>query len=81
MRYGPCKKPWILSLDKATYTFIKNTIPAVAEELGNSGFNTQDNDERNKGAFVMNDEASDTEKLLLRSRKLLESSGKETKKS
>ncbi|MDY2627796.1 MAG: IS21 family transposase [Lachnospiraceae bacterium] len=70
-----------LSLDKVTYTFIKNSIPLVAEELGTSGFNTEENDERNKGAFIMDEEASDTEKLLSRSRKLLEDSGKEAVKS
>lgn len=70
-----------LSLDKVTYTFIKNSIPLVAEELGASGFNTEENDARNKGAFIMDEEASDTEKLLSRSRKLLEDSGKEAVKS
>ena len=70
-----------ISLNKVTYTFIKNSIPAVAEELGISGFNTEENDERNKGAFIMDDEASDTETLLSRSQKLLDESRKEASES
>lgn len=70
-----------ISLNKVTYTFIKNSIPAVAEELGISGFNTEENDERNEGAFIMDDEASDTETLLSRSQKLLDESRKEASES
>ena len=59
-----------LSTGKVTYTTIKNTIPAFAEELGSKGYNTHINEERNKGAFIMGSEASDIETLLLRSEHL-----------
>ena len=62
-----------LSSGKVTYTTIKNTIPVFAEELGKDGYNTRINEERNKGAFVMDSGASDIETLLSRSRDLAES--------
>ena len=65
-----------LELGKTTYTFIKNTIQVVADELGTAGYNTALNDERNKGAFVMSAEASDINTLLSRSQSLAQSEGK-----
>lgn len=65
-----------LELGKTTYTFIKNTIPVVADELGATGYNTTANDERNKGAFVMGSDAMDINTLLSRSQKLAKSNGK-----
>ncbi len=65
-----------LELGKTTYTFIKNTIQVVADELGTAGYNTALNDERNKGAFVMSAEASDINTLLSRSQSLAQSKGK-----
>ena len=54
-----------------TYSFIKNSIAAVAEEIGTGGFNTKLNEERNKGAFIMDSHAGDIDKLLLKSSKLV----------
>lgn len=54
-----------------TYSFIKNSIAAVAEEIGTGGFNTKLNEERNKGAFIMDSHAWDIDKLLLKSSKLV----------
>ena len=65
-----------LELGKTTYTFIKNTIPVVADDLGVVGYNTAANDERNKGAFVMGADAMDINTLLSRSQKLAKSNGK-----
>lgn len=65
-----------LALGKTTYTFIKNTIPVVADDLGTVGYNTAANDERNRGAFVMSAEASDINTLLSRSQSLVEGKGK-----
>ena len=65
-----------LELGKVNYTFIKNTIPVVAEDLGVAGYNTTINEERNKGAFVMNAESMDIEKLLSRSQALAQNSKK-----
>lgn len=59
-----------LSSSKVTYTTIKNTIAAFAEELGKNGYNVRLNEERNKGAFVMGSEASDINTLLSRSKTL-----------
>jgi len=60
-----------------SYTFIKNTIPAVAEDIGVDGFNTKLNDDRNKGAFIMDSHAGDIENLLSKSSRLAAGSGKE----
>lgn len=65
-----------LELGKTTYTFIKNTIPVVADDLGAAGYNTTANDERNKGAFVMGADATDINTLLSRSQSLAQSKGK-----
>ena len=59
-----------LSSGKVTYTTIKNTIAAFAEELGKNGYNVRLNEERNKGAFIMGSEASDINTLLSRSKTL-----------
>lgn len=61
-----------LTKNKANYTFIKNSIMGVAEELGSKGFNTAVNEERNDGAFIMGPEASDLGNLLSRSEALLQ---------
>lgn len=61
-----------LETNHVSYSFIKNSITAVAEEIGTTGFNTKLNDERNKGAFVMNSHAGDIEHLLSKSSKLAE---------
>ena len=65
-----------LELGKTTYTFIKNTITVVADDLGAAGYNTTANDERNKGAFVMGADATDINTLLSRSQSLAQSKGK-----
>lgn len=65
-----------LKMGKANYTFIKNTIPVVAEGLGASGYSTDVNDERNKGAFVMGAESMDIDRLLFRSQSLARAEGK-----
>lgn len=65
-----------LELGKPYYSFIKNTIPLVAEELGAAGYNMAANDARNKGAFVMGAESMDIERLLSRSQSLAQGKGK-----
>ena len=65
-----------LEFGKPTYTFIKNSIPVIAEDLGTSGFNTSVNDERNKGAYVMGADAMDINTLLSRSESLAQNSRK-----
>lgn len=68
-----CKRA--LAAERTTYTYIKNTIGAVAEELGAEGYNTDKNRERNEGAYIMDRSYSDMEKLLNRSRTLADQSG------
>ena len=63
-----------LALDKTTYTFIKNSIPAIASELMTDADRRRINDEKNKGAYVMGAEASDINLLLAKSQLLLEES-------
>jgi hypothetical protein len=61
-----------LETRRPTYTYIKNSIAAVAEELGIDGYNTEKNKQRNEGAYVMDVSYSDMERLLDRSRALAE---------
>jgi hypothetical protein len=61
-----------VEMNHISYSFIKNSIASVAEEIGTAGFNTRLNEERNKGAFVMSPHAGDIDRLLSRSSKLAE---------
>ena len=65
-------------LNKQKYTFIKNTIPVIAEDLGRDGYNepAQSNDTR-RGGFVMSSEATDLNNLLSRSQRLADAQRKE----
>ena len=69
-----------LTAERTTYTYIKNTIGAVAEELGAEGYNTDKNKKRNEGSYIMDSSYSDMEKLLNRSRTLADQSGKEAQR-
>ena len=69
-----------LAAERATYTYIKNTIGVVAEELGAEGYNTEKNKKRNEGSYIMDSSYSDMEKLLNRSRTLADQSGKEAQR-
>lgn len=69
-----CKRA--LAAERTTYTYIKNTIGAVAEELGTDGYNTDKNKQRNEGSYIMDSSYSDMDKLLNRSRTLAGQSGK-----
>ncbi len=70
-----CKQA--LAFNKVTYTFIKNSISVIAEDMGASGYNTKINEERNQGGFIMSSEAMDINNLLSRSQKLAQKPGKE----
>ena len=65
-----------LAAKRPTYTYIKNTIGAVAEELGIDGYNTDENKKRNESSYIMDSSYSDMDKLLNRSRTLAEQSEK-----
>ena len=66
-----------LELDRVNYSFVKNSIAAVAEELGDEAQHRRDNELRNQGAYVMSSRASDVETLLSRSQYLAQHDGKE----
>lgn len=54
---------------KTTYTFIKNTIPAVADEMG-AEVRRGGTAPAEKGGYVMNSDATDIDRLLSRSKEL-----------
>ena len=62
------------------YTFVMNTIPVVAEEIVTVAYNTSVNEQRNKGAFVMDASSMDIETLLSRSQKLVQNKRKDGEK-
>ena len=65
-----------LELNRITYTFIKNSIPAVAAEMMTDDDKRRLNDEKNKGAYVMSADASNIDKLLAKSRALADEARK-----
>lgn len=65
-----------LELNKVTYTFIKNSIPAVAEESIDSADVSHRNEDKNKGAYVMNPSSADINRLLAKSQSLVEQAQK-----
>ena len=69
-----CKQA--LEYGKVTYTFVKNRIPVVAEDMGISNENREKNEDRNKGAFVMDAQSMDIDSLLSRSQNLAFGKGK-----
>ena len=56
-----------INTNHISYSFIKNSIAAVGEEIGSAGFNTKLNEERNKGAFVMSPHTEDIDGILSKS--------------
>jgi len=61
-----------LELNRVTYTFIRNSIPAVSSETMTDADKRRLNDEKNKGAYVMGSEASDLRRLLAKSQALID---------
>ena len=55
---------------KPNYTFIKNSIPVVAEDFVTPDNRMKINANRNKGAYIMSAEAMDVDNLLSKSRNL-----------
>ena len=70
-----------VSADKMNYTYIKNSIAAVAEDIGTPEVRAKMNDQRNKGGFRMSSEIMDVNRLLSKSQKLAQTVGKEDSKS
>ena len=59
---------------KMTYTFVKNTVTAIAEEHGDAGKNSY---QGKRGGYVMDSATNSIENLLSRSRKLADTEGKD----
>lgn len=66
-----------LAVNKVNYSYIKNSIPAIAEDIGTPEERSKINEERNRGGFVMGSDAMDVGNLLTKSQKLAQTSGKE----
>ena len=67
-----------ISLNKQKYTFIKNTIPVIAEDLGKAGYNASPKENGNRrGGYVMSSDATDLNSLLSRSQRLADEQRKE----
>ena len=65
-----------LELNRTTYTFIKNSIPAIASEMITDADRRIINDQKNRGAYVMSAEASDIDHLLAKSKALVDEAKK-----
>ena len=65
-----------LGLNKVTYTFIKNSIPAIAEELTDHTEVSRRNEDKNKGAYVISSASADINRLLAKSQSLVEQAQK-----
>ena len=65
-----------LGLNKDTYAFIKNSVPAIAEELTDSTEISQRNEEKNIVAYVMSSAFADINRLLVKSQYLVEQAQK-----
>lgn len=65
-----CKQA--IELNKQKYTFIKNTISVVADDLGEAGYRYSDPSKKapERGGYVMSPEASSIDTLLSRSKAL-----------
>lgn len=66
-----------VAANKISYTYIKNSIPAIAENICTPQDRSRINEERNRGGFVMGSDAMDVSNLLSKSQKLAQSPGKE----
>ena len=66
-----------LAANKINYTYIKNSIPAIAEDICTPQERSRLNEERNRGGFVMSSDAMDVANLLSKSQKLAQTPGKE----
>ena len=66
-----------LAANKISYTYIKNSIPAIAEDICTPQERSRINEERNRGGFVMSSDAMDVANLLSKSQKLAQTPGKE----
>ena len=65
-----------LGLNKVTYTFIKNSIPAIAEEITDHTEVSRRNEDKNIGSSVMSSAAADIKCFVAKSQSLVEQAQK-----
>lgn len=70
-----CKQA--IEVGRPKYSYIKNSIVAVAEDLEGSKTSSALNEEKNRGAFIMDAQKMDVDNLLSRSQNLAHRHGKE----
>ena len=71
-----CKQA--ISLNKQKYTFIKNTLPVIAEDLGTEGYKSPvTKNTPSRGGYVMSPNATSIDTLLSRSKALVDQERKE----
>jgi transposase len=72
-----CKQA--IALNKQKYTFIKNTIPVIADDLGEAGYNHTPKPDKSsvRGGYIMPPEATSIDRLLSKSKALAELERKE----
>lgn len=71
-----CKQA--ISLNKQKYTFIKNTLPVIAEDLGTEGYKSpMTKNTPARGGYVMSPNATSVDTLLSRSKALADQERKE----
>ncbi len=61
-----------IAAGRVKYTYIKNSIQAVSEDIASPSMLSKRNEERNKGAFVMGTGAMDVNSLLSKSQRLVQ---------
>ena len=66
-----------VEVGRPRYTYIKNSIAAIAEDMESSKASNELSDERNRGAFVMDARKMNVDNLLSRSQELANRSEKE----
>lgn len=69
-----CCKQAVLT-GRTNYTFIKNSIPVLAAEITTPADNAKINEEKNQGAYLRDASASSIDRLLAKSRKLMNKEG------
>ena len=66
----------MLKLNKVTYTFIKNSVPTIAEGQTGSAEISRRNEDKNKGAYIMSSASADINRFLSKSQFLVEQAQK-----
>lgn len=64
-----------VSTGRVNYTFIKNSIPVIAEQVMTPADTAKINEQKNQGAFLRDASASNLDRLLEQSQKLMDQEG------